>query len=77
MTKLVPISGRRLCKILLKLGFEQIHGKGSHVRFKHTDGRVTVVPVHGNEEIGISLLGEILKQVKLNREEYEQLRRQV
>lgn len=77
MTKLVPISGRKLCKMLLRLGFEQIYGKGSHVRFKHIDGRVTVVPVHGNEEIGISLLGEILKQVKLSREEYETLRRQV
>lgn len=77
MTKLVPISGRKLCKILEKLGFDKIHGKGSHVRYKHTDGRITVVPVHANEEIGISLLREILRQTKLSREDYEKLRRKV
>ena len=75
MTKLVPISGRKLCKILEKLGFEKIYGKGSHIRFKHPDGRITVVPVHSNEEIGLSLLREILRQIKLSREEYEKLRR--
>ena len=75
--KLVPISGKKLCKILEKMGFEKIHGKGSHVRYRHPDGRRTVVPVHANEEIGISLLREILRQVKLSREEYEELRREV
>ena len=37
-----------MCKLLEKLGFEKIYEKGSHVRFKHSDGRRTVVPVHGN-----------------------------
>ena len=74
MTRLVPISGRKLCKILEKLGFERIYGKGSHIRFRHADGRRTVVPVHGNEEIGVSLLREILRQIKISREEFENLR---
>lgn len=77
MTKLVPISGRKLCKVLKKLGFEEIYGKGSHIRFRHPDGRRTVVPVHANEEIGLSLLREILRQIKLSKEEYEELRRKV
>ena len=77
MTRLVPISGKKLCKILEKLGFEKIFGKGSHVRFRHPDGRRTVVPVHSGEEIGISLLSEILRQIKLSREEYEKLREKV
>ena len=75
MTKLIAISGKNLCKILEKLGFEKIHQKGSHVRYKHPDGRLTVVPIHGNEELGKGLLNEILKQVKVDREEYERLRR--
>ena len=74
MTRLAPISGRKLCKILEKLGFEKIYGKGSHIRFRHLDGRRTVVPVHANEEIGIGLLNEILKQIKLSREEFGELR---
>ena len=77
MTKLIPISGKKLCKIIEKLGFEKIYGKGSHIRFKHSDGRRTVVPVHGNEELGIGLLNEILKQIELSREEYEKLRKEV
>jgi len=77
MSKLTLISGKKLCKILEKLGFEMIHGKGSHMRFKHPDGRRTVVPVHANEDIGRGLLREILKQIKVSREEYEKLRRDV
>lgn len=62
-----------MCKIIEKLGFEKIQGKGSHVRFRHSDGRRTVVPIHGNEEIGKGLLREILKQLKLSREEFIEL----
>ena len=77
MTKLVPISGKDLCKILKKLGFEKVQGKGSHIRYRHADGRRTVVPVHANEKIGISLLREILRQTKISREKYEVLRKKV
>ncbi|MEK6829371.1 MAG: type II toxin-antitoxin system HicA family toxin [Nanoarchaeota archaeon] len=73
MPQLIRISGKELCKILEKIGFEMIQAKGSHVRFKHPDGRRTVIPVHGNEKIGKGLLKEILKQVKLSREEFERL----
>ena len=46
------MSGKKLGKLLEKRGFEIIQGKGSHVKFRHTDGRRTVVPVHANEDIG-------------------------
>ena len=71
--KLPKISGKELCKILEKLGFRKIYGKGSHVRFKHSDGRRSVIPVHGNEDLGPGLLNAILKQIKLTREEFERL----
>lgn len=77
MTKLITISGKGFCKILEKLGFEKIYGKGSHIRFKHPDGRRTVVPVHGNEDLGKGLLRTILNQIDLTKEEYEELRRKV
>ena len=64
-----------MCKLLEKLGFEKIYGKGSHIRFKHPGGRRTVVPVHGNEDLGKGLLRQILKQIKISREEYEKLRK--
>tara|TARA_Y100000310_G_C20679235_1_gene814929 strand:+ start:2016 stop:2249 length:234 start_codon:yes stop_codon:yes gene_type:complete len=77
MPKLITISGKKFCKILEKLGFEKIYGKGSHIRFKHSDGRRTVVPIHGNEDLGKGLLREILNQVKISKERYEELRRKI
>ena len=75
--KLIPISGKKLCKILERIGFKKIHGKGSHLRFKHPNGRRTVVPIHSNEKIGISLLCEILRQIKLNKKDYEKLKKKI
>jgi len=77
MVKLVTISGKEMCKFLEKIGFEKVYGKGSHVRFKHSDGRRTVVPVHGNEDLGKGLLREILRQINLSKEKYEELRRKI
>ncbi len=77
MPKLIPISGRKLCKIVEKLGFKKVHQVGSHMRYFHPDGRKTVVPVHGDEELGKGLLLEILKQIELSREEYDLMRRKV
>ncbi len=75
MARLIPISGKEMCKLVEKLGFKMVHQVGSHVRYIHFDGRKTVVPVHGNEDLNISLIHEILKQIKLSRDEYEKLRR--
>ena len=77
MTKLVPISGKKMCKILEMLGFQMIQGKGSHVRYKHLDGRRTVVPVHANEDLGKGLINEILKQTKISKDDYDKLRQTV
>ncbi len=72
--KLNLISGRDMCKIVEKIGFTKVHQVGSHVRYVHCDGRKTVVPVHGNEILGRGLVNEILKQIKLSREDYEKFR---
>lgn len=77
MSRLLPISGRDMCKILEVLGFQKVHQVGSHVRYVHPDGRKTVVPVHGNEDLGTGLIKEILKQARISRETYEELRKKV
>ena len=77
MNRLLPISGRKMCKILEKVGFEKIHQVGSHARYAHADGRKTVVSLHGNEELGIGLVKEILKQAMISRESYEKLKREI
>ncbi len=77
MTRLLPISGRKMANILGKLGFQKVHQVGSHARYIHPDGRKTVVSLHGNEELSVGLLRDILKQIKISKEEYEKLRREV
>lgn len=77
MSRLLPVTGKQMCRILESLGFVKIHQSGSHVRYIHPDGRRTVVPVHENEKPGIGLTKEIMKQVKLSREDYEEMRQNV
>ncbi|MPM91377.1 hypothetical protein SDC9_138505 [bioreactor metagenome] len=59
------------------LDFQKVHQVGSHVRYVHPDGRKTVVPVHGNEDLGTGLIKEILKQSRISREMYEELRKKI
>ncbi|MBI2631510.1 type II toxin-antitoxin system HicA family toxin [Candidatus Pacearchaeota archaeon] len=73
MTKIPKISGKEMCKIIEKLVFEKVQGKGSHVRYKHNDVRRTVIPIHGNEDLGPGLTLAILKQIGLTRQEFEKL----
>lgn len=44
--KLPLLSGRQVVAALERLGFREIHRKGSHVKMKHVDGRVIVFPFH-------------------------------
>lgn len=62
MSKLPLITAKELIKILLKVGFELKRQKGSHKFFKHKDGRTTVVPDHGSEQIDRGLLHKIIRQ---------------
>jgi predicted RNA binding protein YcfA (HicA-like mRNA interferase family) len=41
------------------LGFEELHRKGSHVKMKHSDGRVIVFPYH-DEVDRFTLKGALL-----------------
>ncbi len=67
---LKPLPARKVLKILTSLGFKIIRQRGSHVVLKHSDGRITVVPVHSKEEIGPGLLLKIIKDAKLSKEEF-------
>jgi len=44
--KLPLLSGRQVLSTLSRLGFVEVHRKGSHVKMKHPDGRVIVFPYH-------------------------------
>ncbi|BAP54854.1 hypothetical protein THII_0557 [Thioploca ingrica] len=54
---------------LNKAGFTVIRIRGSHHILKHQDGRSTVVPVHFGEDIGPGLLGKILRDCEITKDE--------
>jgi predicted RNA binding protein YcfA (HicA-like mRNA interferase family) len=68
--KLTPLSSRKVIHILEQLGFEKIRQRGSHIFFRHPDGRTTIVSIHKGEDIGRGLLQEIIKDTKLTKEEF-------
>ncbi len=67
---LKPQPAKKIIKVLSKLGFNVVRRRGSHVVLKHPDGRLTVVPVHSGEEIGSGLIGKIIKDTGLPKEEF-------
>ena len=68
--KLTPLPAKKVIQILERVGFEKIRQRGSHIFFRHPDGRTTIVPVHRGEDIGRGLLQEIIKDTKLTKEEF-------
>lgn len=67
MTKLSPIDGKKLVKILCnKFGFKVIRQKGSHVTLTNYTIYVTVP----QKEIRVGLLGVILRDCGITREEF-------
>lgn len=50
------------------------HTTGSHMVYKHPDGRKTTIPHHAGEEIGPGLLNKIIKKdLQMTREEFFEL----
>jgi predicted RNA binding protein YcfA (HicA-like mRNA interferase family) len=65
MSKLPMLDFRTIEKILNYLGFFETRQKGSHVFFRHQDGRTTTVPKHKGRDISRPLLREILREIEI------------
>ncbi|MDJ0578393.1 type II toxin-antitoxin system HicA family toxin [Crocosphaera sp.] len=70
MSNIPAITGKRMISALKKAGFTVARIKGSHHFLIHSDGRRTVIPVHGKETIGKGLFAKILKDCELNIDEF-------
>ena len=64
--RLIPLKPSQVIKVLKELGFEPIRQRGSHIYFKHPDGRCTVVPFHKGEDISKGLLKKILQDIEMD-----------
>jgi predicted RNA binding protein YcfA (HicA-like mRNA interferase family) len=66
MTRLPVVDFRTMEKALLKLGFQVVRQKGSHVFYRHPDGRTTTLPCHPGRDFARPLIREILREIKLS-----------
>ena len=70
MSKLPLITVKSFELLLIELGFEIKRQKGSHVFYRHNDGRYTTLPHHGNQVLSRPLIRQILREIDLSPEEY-------
>jgi predicted RNA binding protein YcfA (HicA-like mRNA interferase family) len=70
MTHLPIVNYRTMEKILLNLGFQVIRQKGSHVFYRHPDGRTTTLPKHASRDIARPLMNEIIREIKITPERF-------
>ena len=69
MTRLPILNAKKLEKLFIDLGFERVRQKGSHVFYRHPDGRTTTLPHHRGRDIARPLLREILREIELTPED--------
>jgi predicted RNA binding protein YcfA (HicA-like mRNA interferase family) len=72
LAKLRVLSGKEVCAVLRKAGFEEIRRRGSHIvmQKKLPHGTLTV-PIPDHNEIRIGTLQSIIRQSGLPRSEFE------
>ena len=56
---------REVIGILETIGFAETRYRGSHKRFRYSDGRTTTVPVHPGRDLSPILLRQIARDVGL------------
>jgi predicted RNA binding protein YcfA (HicA-like mRNA interferase family) len=66
--RLPVVSGAHVVAALSKAGFEQIGQRGSHVKLRHVDGRIVIVPMH--RELATGTLRSIIRQAGLSVDEF-------
>lgn len=70
MSKIPVIGFKTMDRLLLSMGFERVRQKGSHVFYRHPDGRSTTVPHHPGRDLARPLVREILREIELSPEEF-------
>lgn len=65
MSKLPIVDARTFERILLGWGFQVVRQKGSHVFYRHPDGRYTTLPHHKGQDISRPLIRKILNEIQV------------
>ena len=70
MSKLKLADAAAIERLLLNLGFCKVRQKGSHVFYRHSDGRTTTIPFHTGKDLPRPLLRSILSEINITVDEY-------
>ena len=69
MGSLPVLKPSEVCRLLEGLGFVAVRQRGSHVQYRHADGRGTTVAVHKGRDLAPPLLRQIARDIGLTVEE--------
>lgn len=61
---------REVCRLLESFGFVLVRQRGSHLQYRHPDGRGTTVPNPAARDIAPPLLRQIIKDIGMTIEEF-------
>lgn len=70
--KLPRISGKKMQQLLEAAGFVGRRAKGSHTFFRHADGRKNVVAAHGAQDLSVTMIAKILRDIGMSHDEYRE-----
>ncbi len=72
MGKLRVLSGKQVCRILVRHGFLEVRQGGSHIVMqKRLSGTTVTVPVPNHDELRAGTLQSIIRQSGVPRSEFE------
>jgi predicted RNA binding protein YcfA (HicA-like mRNA interferase family) len=68
--RLPVCTAKEVVRVLRKRGFALVSQKGSHQKWRHSNGRQVIVPLHGNKPIPIGTLKSIIDGAGLTAEDF-------
>jgi predicted RNA binding protein YcfA (HicA-like mRNA interferase family) len=73
VARLTPVDPRVMDRVLKKLGFARVRQRGSHVFYRHADGRTTTVPHHKGRDLAVPLVRAILGDIRMSPDDFMRL----
>ena len=71
MSQRFPVcTAKDVVRVLRQHGFAKVGQKGSHQKWRHTNGQQVIVAMHGNKPIPIGTMKSIIEGVGLTAEDF-------
>jgi predicted RNA binding protein YcfA (HicA-like mRNA interferase family) len=77
VSRLPVVGAATMARLLLRIGFEPVRQRGSHVFYRHPDGRTTTLPHHRGRDVSRPLIRQILREIGVEPGEYVRLLREL